>query len=129
MVKGIDPKGLQAIEIDVLNVEGRGFDNNLILIIVLKPVGILSVSTIGRSTRRFDIGHFPRLRAQSPEKGGRMKGPGTYLHVIGLLNNTSLICPEPLEGKDQFLKIHCPSQLQHSAKSIAQSSKKKFLCV
>jgi hypothetical protein len=108
MVKGVDPKGLQAIEIDFLDVEGRGFDNHLILIIVLEPVGILSVSAIGRSPRGLNIGHSPRLRTQGPEKGGRMKGPGTYLHVIGLLDNTSLICPESLQGKDQFLKIHLP---------------------
>jgi hypothetical protein len=63
VVKGIDAEGLQTIEIDLLNVKGGRFDDNLILIIVLKPIRILSVSTIGRSTRRFDIGHSPWLRA------------------------------------------------------------------
>jgi hypothetical protein len=94
MVKGIDAEGLQAAEIDLLDVKGRGFDDDLILIIVLEPIGIFTVSTIGWTARRFHIGHPPRLRAQNPEKGSRMESSGTHLCIVGLLNHTSLIRPE-----------------------------------
>jgi hypothetical protein len=62
MVKGIDAEGLQAVEIDLLNVKGRWFHDDLVLIIVLEPIGILTVSTIGGTARRFYIGHPPRFR-------------------------------------------------------------------
>jgi hypothetical protein len=47
MVKGIDAEGFQTSEIDLLNIERRGFDDHLILVIVLKPVRVFSISTIG----------------------------------------------------------------------------------
>jgi hypothetical protein len=106
MIKGIDAKGLQTIEVDFLNVERRRFDDDLILIIVLEAIGILTISTIGWTARWFNISHPPWLRAQDPEEGCRVESPGTYLNIIRLLNHTSLICPESLKGKDQLLKIH-----------------------
>jgi hypothetical protein len=60
--QGIDAKRFKAVEIDILNVERRRFDDDLILVIVLKPIGVLAVSTILRTARRFDIGYPPGLR-------------------------------------------------------------------
>jgi hypothetical protein len=63
MIKGIDAKGLQTIEVDFLNVERGRFYDNLILVIVLKAIGVLAISTIGWTARRFNISHSPRFRA------------------------------------------------------------------
>jgi hypothetical protein len=62
MVKRIDTEGLQTIEIDFLNVVRGGFNDDLVLVIVLKAIGVLTISTIGWTARRFNISHFPRFR-------------------------------------------------------------------
>jgi hypothetical protein len=100
MADGIDAEGPQALEIDLLNIDGRGFDDDLILIIVLKAIGILSVSAISGATGGLHIGDLPGFRSQDPEKGGRVKSPCAHFNIIGLLNHTALIRPEPLQGKD-----------------------------
>src|SRR4030042_2905283 len=69
MTKGVNAKKLQTVEIDLLNIKRRGFDDDLILIIVLKPIRILSVPTIGWTPRRFYICHLPWLRPYDPEAG------------------------------------------------------------
>jgi hypothetical protein len=63
MVKGIDAEGFQTIEIDLLDVRGRGFQDDLILIIMLETIRVLSVSAISRPTRRLYISGTPRFRA------------------------------------------------------------------
>jgi hypothetical protein len=109
MIERIDAEGLQTVEIDLLDIKRRRLEYDLILIIVLEPVGVLSIAAIRRPARRFDIGNLPRLRAQDPEEGGGIERPRPNLQIIGLLNDTSLICPESFQRKDQFLKIHCLS--------------------
>jgi hypothetical protein len=100
MVKRIDAEGLQAAEIDLLDIKRRGFHKDLVLIVVLKPVWVFSIAPIRRSARRFDIGHPPRLRAQDPEECGRIERSRPYLQIVGLLDDTSLIGPESFQGKD-----------------------------
>jgi len=111
MVKRIDAEGLQTVEIDLLDIKRRRFDKDLILIIVLEPIGVLSIAAIRRPARRFDIGNLPRLRAQDPEEGSRIERPCPNLQIIGLLDDASLICPESFQRKDQFLEIHSFSLL------------------
>jgi hypothetical protein len=96
MRKRANAKRLQTIEIDLLNVKGGRFHDDLILIVILKPIGILSISAIGRPTGRLNIGHPPGFWTQGSEKSSRMEGSGTHFHIIGLLNHTPLICPESL---------------------------------
>jgi hypothetical protein len=73
MLKGIHPEGLQAIEIDLLNIERGGLDDHLILIIVLKPIRILTISAIGRTARRFNISYPPGFGAQDSEESSGME--------------------------------------------------------
>jgi hypothetical protein len=35
-----------------------------------------------------------------------MKGAGPHLHLIRLMDDTTLNCPESMEGKNKFLKSH-----------------------
>jgi hypothetical protein len=62
MIKRIDAQSLQALKILILNIERGGFQQDLELIIVLEPVGIVSVPAIGRPSGRLDISHIPGLR-------------------------------------------------------------------
>jgi hypothetical protein len=59
----IDPERLQTVQVDLLNIQGGWFDDDLILIVVLKPIGVLPISTIGGAARRFHIGDSPGFRA------------------------------------------------------------------
>jgi hypothetical protein len=125
VLEGIDAKGLQTVEIDLLNVKRGGFHDDLILIVVLKPIGILSVSTIGGPAGGLNIGHPPGFWTQGPKKSGRMESSSPHFHVIGLLDDTPLICPESLQRKDQPLKIHRSSRLSYGTKSIAKGVQKE----
>jgi hypothetical protein len=100
MADGINAEGLQALEVDLLNIFGRGFDDDLILIIVLEPIGILPVTAIRGAAGRLHISDLPRFGTQNPEKSGRVKSPSAHFEIIGLLNHTALVRPESLQGKD-----------------------------
>jgi hypothetical protein len=91
MLKGIDTERLQAIEIDLLNVQRGRLHDDLILIVVLESIGILSISTVGGPAGGLHIGHPPGLWAQDPEESSRMESPGTHFRIIGLLDHTPLI--------------------------------------
>jgi len=56
---------------------------------MLHPVGILAVATVRRPSGRLDIGSAPRLGPEHAKKGGGMKGAGSDLEVIGLMNDTA----------------------------------------
>jgi hypothetical protein len=62
MLQRIDSEGPQAVQVDLLNIQGRRLDDDLILIVVLKPVRIFAISPIRGTAGRFHIGHFPRFR-------------------------------------------------------------------
>jgi hypothetical protein len=94
VVKRIDAEGLQTVEIDLLDIKRRRLEDDLILIIVLEPIGVLSITAIRGPARRFDIGNFPRLRAQDPEEGGGIERPCPNFQIVRLLDDASLICPE-----------------------------------
>jgi hypothetical protein len=41
---GIDPKSFEAFQINVLDVKRRRFQDDLILVVVLKPIGVFPVT-------------------------------------------------------------------------------------
>jgi hypothetical protein len=109
VIHGIDPKGLETVEIDLLNIDRGRLHDDLVLIVVLKPIGILAIASIPGTPGRLNIGHLPRLRAEDPERGCRMKRSGANLEVIRLLNDAPLISPKQFQRKDQLLEIHSSS--------------------
>jgi len=60
---------------------------------MLKPVRVLSIPTISRTSRRFHIGSIVGLRTQHPKKSTGIKRTGPYLNIIGLMYGTSAGCP------------------------------------
>src|SRR6185437_3788337 len=81
----------QASEIEIQDVERRRLDDDLELVVVLQPEGVLAVAAVGRTARGLDIGGAPRLGSDGPEEGCRVEGAGPDLHVIGLQNDTATL--------------------------------------
>ena len=84
---------------------GRGrLHDDLVLIIMLQPVGVLAVAAIGGAAARLDIGGAPGLRPQGAQRGGGVEGAGAHLHIIGLQDHAALARPELVQAQDQFLE-------------------------
>ncbi len=112
MIQGIEPQGFQAVEIEFLNILGRGLEDHLVLIVVLQAVGVLAVAPVGGPAAGLHIGHVPGLRPQDPQQGGGVEGAGPHLDIVRLLDDTAPLRPEALQGHQQFLKSHPASPLK-----------------
>src|SRR3546814_2794073 len=80
----IDPDHAQAFKIKLLNVRRAGFEDDLILVIMLQAVGVFAIAAIGRAAAWLDEGGIPRLRPQCAQSRGGVKRPRAHAHVIGL---------------------------------------------
>ena len=111
MQRGIDADGVQAAQIQILQIGRRGFDQHLILVIVLQAVGVFPITPVGRPARGLDVGRGPGLVAQAAQRGRRVEGPCPHLHVIGLQHSAALVAPIGHQAQDDFLKAagrgHC----------------------
>jgi hypothetical protein len=64
---------------------------------VLQTIGIISISSISRSTGGLNIGRTYGLRANSGEEGGSVEGACTHFQIIGLHQQAALFCPVVLK--------------------------------
>jgi hypothetical protein len=106
MARGIDAQGREALQIHVLDIGRRGFENHLELVIMLQPVGILAIEAVRGPSGWLHIGRPPGLRTDDPKKGGRIEGSGPDLDVVGLDDRASGVGPEALQGQDDVLNMH-----------------------
>ena len=99
----VDAERLEAADVDVLHVVGRGLEDDLVLEVLLHPVGVLAVAAVGGAAGGHDIGHAVGFGPQHPEKGLGVHGAGADFHVVRLLDDAALAVPEVLEGENDFL--------------------------
>ncbi len=119
---GVDADRLQAAQIELLQVVGVGLQDDLILIVVLQPVGVLSIAPVSRPPRGLNIGRAPRLGAQRAQHGGRMQRTGAHLDVVRLQDHTALLAPIVMESQDQSLKGQGFLVLGHPDFAVAKKS-------
>jgi hypothetical protein len=100
VLQGVDPETFQRIQVELLDVQGRGLHDDLVLVVVLEPVGVFPVSPVGGSSRWLHVGHVPGFRAERSQKGRRVERAGPDLEVIGLLEDATLVGPVFVEGKN-----------------------------
>jgi hypothetical protein len=100
----VDANGIERAEIKVLQVVRRGLQDDLVLVVVLKPVRVLAVTAILGPARGLHIGCLPRVRANRAQRGGRMKRARPHFHVVGLQHNTAVASPVLVQGENQILK-------------------------
>ena len=95
---------LQTLQIDFLDVGGRGLEDDLELGVPIKAVGILGIPTVCRSTRGLDVGNGIGLGTQHPEEGLGVHRSGPYLDIVGLLDDAAVFHPETQQLVNDFLK-------------------------
>jgi len=98
VTKGLDAAGLQAFQIKLLGVCGRGFQEDLVLIVMLETMGVFTVSAIGRTAAGFHVGHSPGFGTQRPEEGVWRKGSCSDFQIIGLDDEATLTGPVIVEA-------------------------------
>jgi hypothetical protein len=104
MQRGIDSDRRKRLQIEILNVGGRGLQDHLVLIIVLQPVRVLAVAPVLGTARGLHIGGVPRVRAERAQRGRGMERARPDLHVVGLEDHAAIVGPITLQGEDQALK-------------------------
>ena len=104
VVLGVDADGVEALQIEVLDVGRRRLQDHLELVIVLEAVRVLAVAAVLRAPRRLDVGGAPGLRPQRAQSGRRVEGRRPHLHVVRLEDDAALIGPEALKLQDQVLE-------------------------
>ncbi len=104
----VDPECFQRAQVQVLDIVGRRFEHDLVLVVMLQPVRVLAVAAVLRSPRGLHVGRLPRLRANCTQECGRVEGSRAHLHVVGLEERATLLVPILLEAQDDLLEgEHC----------------------
>ena len=85
----IDAARFEALEIQLLHVVRRRLQDDLELLVLEQPVGVLAEAAVGRTTGRLDVGDVPVLRAEHPQEGLGVHRPGAHLDVERLLQEAA----------------------------------------
>src|SRR5580693_739975 len=92
-----DSDRAEALKVKILHVGRRRFQDDLKLRVLVQAVGILTIPSVGGPTAGLRISNSIRRRSKHAQKCFRMHRAGSDLHIIGLLQNTSLLRPEVRE--------------------------------
>jgi len=71
----VQTEGAETADVQVQNVQGRRFDDDLELVVVLKAKGVIAVAAVGGPSRRLNVGGTPRLRPDRAQEGRGVEGP------------------------------------------------------
>src|SRR4051794_20328343 len=77
----VDAEGLDRVEVELLDVLGRRLEDNLELVVLEHPVGILPEPPVRRTPRGLHVGHVPGLGPERAQEGRRRHGPRPDLQV------------------------------------------------
>src|SRR5207302_8583943 len=97
---------LQTFQINILNIIGGRLENDLKLVMLLDSIGIFAITSIGWSSTGLHIGNRIGLGTKDAKEGFRIHGTGPFLHIVGHLDHTALLCPKTQERKEKVLKVH-----------------------
>ena len=64
MARTVQADGFQAAQIEFLRIAGVWFEDDLVLVMHLHPVGVFGIASIIGPERGLHIGHIPRFRAE-----------------------------------------------------------------
>jgi hypothetical protein len=100
----IEAQRREAAEVEVEDVERRGLDGHLELIVVLQAERVVAVAAVGGATRGLHVRGAPRFGAERAQKRRAVEGAGAHFHVVGLQDHAALLGPESLQREDQALE-------------------------
>jgi len=106
MLLRVKPQLGQTLQVQRLNIVGRRFQDDLILIVVLHAIWIFAIPSVRRTPARLRIGGPPGLRTKGPEKRARVKSSCAHLQIIGLINDAALLSPIVMQCEDEILEGH-----------------------
>src|ERR1700722_16814944 len=92
-----DADGRQTLEVKLLHVGWRWFQDDLKLQVLVEPVGILAIPSVGGPTAGLCVSNAVRGGPEHAQKCFWMHRTGAHFHVIGLLQHASLLHPEVRE--------------------------------
>ena len=78
------PSARSDAEVQIEDVERRGFDHHLELVVVLQAERVLAVAPVGRPARGLHVGGAPGLGPERAQERRGVEGAGAHLHVVGL---------------------------------------------
>ena len=88
----------------LLDLVGRGFQDDLILQMLEQAVRVLPESAVVRTPGGLDVGHAPRFRPEDAEEGFWMRRPRPDLEIEWLLQQAPVRGPEGREFENEILK-------------------------
>ena len=100
----VDAAGLEALEVDVLHLVGRGLENDLELVVLEQPIRILAEPSVVGTPRGLDVGDAPVLRAEHAEQRLGMGRAGADFEIERLLEDAALGGPELRQLEDEILE-------------------------
>jgi hypothetical protein len=103
---GFGPDGAERLEVEILDVDRRRFQDHLELVELLCPVRVVAVTTVGRAARRLDEGNVPGFGPEGAEERSRVVRPRPHLGIVRLYEEAAVPGPEGLEGEDEVLEMH-----------------------
>ncbi len=104
---GVEADRLERAEIQLLQVVRVGFQDDLVLVIVLQTVGVFAIAAIDRAARGLDVGGLPRLFAEGAQDRRRVQCACANFNIVRLQNDAALFGPVMMQGQDQVLEREC----------------------
>jgi hypothetical protein len=100
----MDADGPKALQINILDVDGRRFEDDLKLRVLVEAVGILAIAAVGGPTAGLHIANAVSVRPEDAEKRFRMHSARANFHIVRLLQDATLLHPKMGELEYQILK-------------------------
>ncbi len=130
MLARVDAAGLEAVEIELLDLVRRGLENHLELMVLEQPVRVLAESSVGRPPRGLHVGDVPVSGAEHAQKRLGVHRPGTDLDVERLLQRAAARGPEFGQLENQTLECHGhgrPEGLHYNRAGVVQTFRSAFI--
>src|SRR5690606_5389571 len=81
---GVDTQCHEGADIKIDDFRRRGLEHYLILVVMLKPVRVLTIAPILGATGRLHISRAPGLRADGTQESRRIRGACADFHIVWL---------------------------------------------
>src|ERR1700730_9481266 len=114
MLLKIDSNRGEALEVNVLDINRRRFEDDLKLQVLVQPVGILAAAPVGERTARLRVRDAIRGRSEHAKESFGVHGPCPDFHIIRLLQYATLPRPKLRQFQNQILKRDLDSLLNFS---------------
>ena len=116
----VQAQRLERLQEELLHIRGRRLQDDLILVVVLQPIGVLAVASIRRARARLRVRDPPGLRTQRAEKRGRVGRSRADFRVVRLPEDAALVLPETVQRLDDLLHVHCEHPLRSASRGLAR---------